>query len=137
MRIIVDRSGSGWGGYVSKYLIDTDEKIMINLYKCFDLTKDGRYFKYDIVDFRLSEFPEGAKSSCELNIALLEKLANCDLHEEECMVMDHQIDRIYILIDGTNGSEVYFRCVYDTDYAKWPNDEEILAEILRMLKLCI
>ena len=38
MRFLVIRSGSGWGGVVSKYIIDTEESVKIDLDKHFIIT---------------------------------------------------------------------------------------------------
>jgi hypothetical protein len=133
MRILIVRSGSGWGGIVSRYLIDTTEKVMIDLYKCFELTKDNKYFNFNVFYLPLSDFQKQACSKYVFNVDLLESfLQSCELHEEPCMIMDHQIDSVYVL-DKNNG----IRCVYDTDGFIWPENPALCSKLQKLVELCV
>ena len=134
MKILVVRSGSGWGGVVSRYLIDTTEKVMIDLYKCFYLAKDknSEYLTDSVFNFDISDFPEKACLKYTFNIDLLESfLADCELHEEECVLMDQQIDSVYVLDSDKN-----IRCVYDTDWCLWPENPALCAKLQKLIDLC-
>ena len=134
MRILIVRSGSGWGGIVCRYMIDTSEKIIIDLFGCYKLKKDNTYFDEEkVLKLPLDDFPSKAMLEFNYNIDLLESfLSDCELHKEPRMMMDHQIDSVYIL-DETNN----VRCVYDTDGFICPENPAICAKLQKLVELCI
>lgn len=132
MRVVVVRSGSGWGGVVSKYIIDTKEKVIVNLYKCFECDRDFKYFNDDALYFPLSEFPKEAYSEYAFNIDLLECfLMDCELHKENYVMFDQQIDHVYVI------DEDKIRCVYDTDEHIWPKNDALCAKLIKLIELCV
>lgn len=50
MRFLVIRSGSGWGGIVSRYIIDTEEQVKIDLDKHFATTGEDVFYLNTILD---------------------------------------------------------------------------------------
>lgn len=134
MRILIVRSGSGWGGIVCRYLIDTSEKIIVDLLGCYKLKKDSTYFDEEkVLKLSLDNFPSQAMLEFNYNIDLLESfLSDCELHEEPCMMMDHQIDSVYVLDKDDN-----IRCVYDTDGFIWPENAALCAKLQKLVELCV
>ena len=44
MRILINRTGSGWGGYFGKYLVDTKEKVVVDIWKSYDIKCFSIYY---------------------------------------------------------------------------------------------
>lgn len=62
MRFLVIRSGSGWGGIVSRYIIDTEERVKIDLDKHFIITGEDIFDLKGVLDRikkEISHLPEG------------------------------------------------------------------------------
>lgn len=129
MRILVVRSGSGWGGTVDRYIIDTTEKVYINLIKCFRITNDTVFLETGAIELNLNTFPKETISEYNYNLDLLECfLSDCELHVENYTMFDQQIDYIYVL---TEMNEI--RCVYNTNIGIWPKNPALLGKIKSLL----
>ena len=135
MRILVIRSGSGWGGIYGCCIFDTKNKVCIDIQKCYNITKDPIYYHYDntegIINLSLSKFPKKAIMPFTLDISLLEFfLPNCELeYRDECL-FDQQIDHVYI-----SKSNKQIECVLDTDEGFWPKNPALNAKLRKLIEL--
>ena len=131
MRILVIRSGSGWGGVIARCLFDTKEKVCIDLVKCFNISKDSIYFDTDCINLPISKFPKKAIMPFTLDISLLEFfLPNCELEYRDDVLFDQQIDCVYI-----SKSIGQIECVLDTDEGFWPKNPALNAKLNKLIGL--
>ena len=129
MRILIERCGSGWGGIFRRRLYDIQNRVCINLDKCFSITKNDVFYTTNVLHMMLSEFPQTTISPCNHNLSLLEMfLPDCELSNPEYTMFDQQTDIVHILTD--DGS---IRCVYNSSFNITPINPALCAKLNRLI----
>ena len=111
MRILIVRSGSGWGGYVGKYLVDTKEKVIVDIYEAYRLIKAEVYMDIErCLRLPLDSFPEASIKELKYEVHDLEYfLPTAEIIIEENYTFDHQTDHVYYLTEDNRTV-----CILDT-----------------------
>ena len=155
MRLLVIRSGSGWGGIYSKYIIDTDLSVLIDIDKhnsltdddccCISIEKlqdiinsvnnisngdDSNYYE-SAIRKPISEFDNRAVKHIdfgELDVSNLEdRLSRAVICHSKNSIFDIQVDDVYALINDKVTHLV------STSYPLvWIDNEELRSIIIKI-----
>lgn len=133
MRILIIRSGSGWGGYIGEYLIDTSNKVIIDIYKCFNILKVQAYYGSEkIIRLPLDFFPESCIKEFNYDISDLEaSLPTAEIETEEVYMFDQQTDEVYFLAEDDT-----IRCILDTSgngHNVYLKDDQLFQNLNKLL----
>lgn len=116
MKIFINRRGSGWGGVVGSWLIDTTERKIINLRDYYVWNEEHPHQRHsgklyvDCLSSKMTDYPADCVKDFNYDLSLLEQfLGDCELRQPVGGCMDHQMDVVYVL---TSKNEV--RLVWDT-----------------------
>ena len=102
MRILIKRNGSGFGGHFGKYLIDTKENIIIDIWKSYHMTK-AEVYKDDekCIRLPLDSFPGIYTKKLEYDIHDLEYfLPTAEIAISKTYMFDQQVDYVYYLAEN-------------------------------------
>lgn len=121
MRILINRTGSGWGGYFGKYLVDTKEKVVVDIWKSYDMIKADAYVNNEkCIRLPLDSFPESCTKPLELDVHDLECfLPTAEIEIDNTSCFDQQVDYVFYLAENNqiicildtsgNGEDVYLK----------------------------
>lgn len=111
MRILIERCGSGWGGYEGKYLVDTKEKKVIDIWKSYLKIKAEVYLDVGkCIRLPLDSFPEIYTNQLDFDVHDLEFfLPTAEIEIDNTICFDQQVDYAYYLAE--NGQVI---CILDT-----------------------
>jgi hypothetical protein len=111
--------GSGWGGAVGKWLIDTSEMKIVDLSEYWMWNQKHPWKRHpgrddiNCLASKISDYPEEVVKDFNYDLSLLEQFLDiCTLHKSVGYSMDHQVDQVFILT-----SELTVRKVWDTTYS--------------------
>lgn len=133
MRILIIRSGSGWGGYVGRYLINTINKVVVDIYKAFDIIKADVYYDEKVFKLPLDSFPESSIKEFNYDISDLEgSLPTAEIETEE-VYMYQQTDEVYFLAEDST-----IRCILDTSgngHNVYLKDDQLFQSLSKLLEV--
>ena len=127
MRILINRTGSGWGGHFGKYLIDTKENVIIDIWKSYYMIKAEVYKDNEkCIRLPLDSFPEIYTKKLEYDIHDLEYfLPTAEIIIDKTYMFDQQVDYVYYLAENDQ-----VICILDTS----GNGENVYLENPQLAK---